>query len=311
MSELTHHSFRALGCANSLALVTPSQSEGSAIAGAVVREIKRIESKFSRYTESGIVSTINNAAGGAPVTVDDETAGLIDYAYACHEQSNGLFDITSGALRRVWDFKSGCVPAQSRIESILPLIGLQFATWSRPHFSLLKQGMEIDFGGFGKEYAVDRAAALALSLGATGGFINLGGDIRVIGAKPGGTPWAIGVQHPREVRGTVAQVLLTKGALTTSGDYERFMVVEGVRYSHIMNPMTGWPVLGFQSVSVCGESCVVAGSVATIAMLLGENDGLAYLNEVGLPFLAVTSESSFTNSSQFRLQTTGSRSVPL
>ena len=141
-------------------------------------------------------------------------------------------------------------------------------------------------GGIGKEYAADRAVSMAKAAGVEHGFVNFGGDIRVIGPRPDGRPWRAGIVHPRATDRTIAHVELTEGGLATSGDYERFFEYEGRRYCHILNPRTGWPVEGPQSVSVLAPLCVVAGSCATIAMLHGD-EAEAYLKEQRLPYLIV------------------------
>jgi thiamine biosynthesis lipoprotein len=146
--------------------------------------------------------------------------------------------------------------------------------------------MEIDFGGVVKEYAVDRAAALCRAAGIKHGVVNLGGDIKIIGSRPDGEAWRIGIRHPRQQGTVIETLLLHEGALASSGDYERCIVLDGVRYGHVLNPKTGWPVRHLAAVSVVGDFCVVAGSASTIAMLK-EDDGPAWLDSLGLPHLWV------------------------
>jgi thiamine biosynthesis lipoprotein len=149
--------------------------------------------------------------------------------------------------------------------------------------------MEIDFGGIGKEYAADRVATILLGHGMRHGFVNLGGDIRAIGPQPDGTPWRVGVRHPRVGGAAIAGFDLTEGALATSGDYERFFDIDGTRYCHILDPRTGMPVTHWRSVSVAAPLCVVAGSCATIAMLRGA-DAPSFLDAQGLVWLGVTAD---------------------
>jgi len=149
--------------------------------------------------------------------------------------------------------------------------------------------MEIDFGGFGKEYAADRAVALLAERGARHGFVNLGGDIRVLGPQPDGQPWRFGIQHPRKPEATIASIELAEGALATSGDYERYLEHEGRRYCHILDPRTGWPVAHWQSMSVVAPLAVAAGALTTIAMLKAEA-ALEFLRGQGVGFLAVDAQ---------------------
>jgi thiamine biosynthesis lipoprotein len=252
-----------------------------------IDEVRRIELKYSRYRDDSIVSKINAAAGsGKPVPVDDETASLLDFAAQLHALSDGLFDITSGVLRRVWDFRIGRVPDQAALAGVLPLVGWSNVRWQDGAIELERAGMELDFGGFGKEYAADRAMAVLAATGLRHGFINLGGDIRVLGPRVDGRPWRFGIQHPRNEGGTYATADMTEGALATSGDYERYFELDGRRYCHILDPRTGWPVTHWASVSVTAPACVAAGALSTIAMLKGEQ-ATDFLSTQCVSFLAL------------------------
>jgi thiamine biosynthesis lipoprotein len=269
-------------------LHAPDAGTAAAWAEAAIAEVRRIEAKYSRYRDDSVTTAINRGAGRAAVSVDGETAHLIDFGAALHAQSEGRFDLTSGVLRRVWDFKVQRVPSPSAIDALLPLIGWRRVRWDHRSIELPRAGMEIDFGGIGKEYAADRAGAALVEHGARHGFVNLGGDVRVIGPAPDGTPWRIAVQHPRGATGEVlAHLDVASGALATSGDYERYLVVDGRRYCHIMDPRTGWPVAAWQSVSVVAPLAVAAGACATIAMLHDVESGLEFLNAQGVRYLAV------------------------
>ena len=152
------------------------------------------------------------------------------------------------------------------------------------------EGMELDFGGVVKEYAADAAVAVAREAGIHHGLVNLGGDVCIVGAQPGGDPWLIGISHPRDRDQAIATVPLTEGALTTSGSYERYVEIEGKRYSHLIDPRNGWPVDGLMSVSVAAGQAIVAGSIASIALLNRPADGLDWLERCAVPYLAVDEE---------------------
>lgn len=280
------HSFAAMASHNEVQLYAPTPDEAGHIARAAAGEVARIEAKYSRYRSDSIVARINAAAGQAAVTIDDETAALLRYADQCHAVSDGLFDITSGVLRRAWNFREPALPEPTSVRALLALIDWRAVHWSGHEIALPAPGMEIDFGGIGKEYAADRAAGVCIDAGVRHGFINLGGDVRVIGPHPDGRPWSIGIRHPRREGATIATVALAEGALATSGDYERFFELDGRRYCHILNPRTGMPVQHWQSVSVVAPVCVAAGSYATIAMLF-EARARRLLERDGLPYLAV------------------------
>lgn len=254
-------------------------------AAQAISEVRRIEVAYSRYRADSIVSRINAAAGGPDsVLVDDETASLLSFAAQLHALSDGLFDITSGVLRRAWDFKAKRIPTDAALHQLLPLIGWSQVEWTGQSIRLPRAGMEVDFGGFGKEYAADRAMAALHAAGQRHGYVNLGGDIRVLGPRADGSAWRFGIQHPRQDERMIASVELREGALATSGDYERYFEHEGRRYCHILDPRTGWPVSHWASVSVTAPACVAAGALSTIAMLKGASalDFLAAQATTGL-----------------------------
>ena len=146
--------------------------------------------------------------------------------------------------------------------------------------------MEVDLGGFGKEYAADRAAHVLKEKGATSGYVNLAGDMRFLGPKPNGEPWMIGIQDPRKRGQIVATLPMTQGGLATSGDYERYFELNGQRYCHVLNPITGHPVKHWRTVSVTAPATVVSGCTSTMAMLK-EEDGLTFLQSTGFDFFAI------------------------
>ncbi|MBS0299171.1 MAG: FAD:protein FMN transferase [Proteobacteria bacterium] len=282
-----HYDFQAMGSPCAIQLYAKSAKKAKQTARIVMDDVYRLEAKYSRYRADSLLSGINRvAAQGGCISVDDETAGLLDYAVTCYQQSGGLFDITSGILRRAWNFKSGNLPTQETIQTLLEKIGWHKVGWQRPVLTFSFPGMEIDFGGVVKEYAVDRAASLCREAGIEHGLVNLGGDVKIVGPHDDGSPWRIAIRHPRIPGGILQTLLLHSGALASSGDYERCITVDGVRYGHVLNPKTGWPVNFMAAVSVIGEFCVVAGSASTIGMLKGE-EGPHWLNELGLPHLWV------------------------
>ena len=267
-----------------------SQAGAQRLANAAISEIRRIESKYSRYRGDSLLSQINAAAGlsNARIEVDGETAHLLNFAANLFAMSDGLFDCTSGVLRRAWDFKSSRLPSQKEVDELLQLVGWQHVAWDGKQIALTRAGMELDFGGFGKEYAVDRAATLLETSGIKHGLINLGGDVRAIGPQSNAAAWQIGIRDPRapasEPNRSFANLPLIHGAIATSGDYERFIEVDGIRYCHILNPKTGWPVSHWRSVSVVGTVCVLAGALATVAMLKGA-DAVEFLETEGVSYL--------------------------
>lgn len=289
MAALTLHRypFKAMGTACELQLYAAAAAAATAAAQAVTSDVQRLEAKYSRYRDDSLLTQINAvAARGGSITVDTETAYLLEYADTCYHESGGLFDLSSGILRRAWDFRSGMLPTPDAVAALLDKTGWQRLRWQAPRLEFPHAGMELDLGGVVKEYAADRAATLCQDLGITQGFINLGGDIRIVGPHPDGSPWRIGIRDPRHPEQTLHTLELFSGALASSGNYERCITLGDKRYSHLLNPLDGWPVRHMAAVSVCAEFCVVAGSASTIGMLK-DSQGKQWLADLGLPHLWV------------------------
>ena len=279
-------SFNAMASPCHLMLVAPTQEDAERIAEPAIAEVRRIETDYSRYRADSIVSRINAAAGnGNWIALEDEASSLLDYAASLFAISGGLFDITSGVLRRAWNFKLPRVPSSEELEPLLALVGWHKVERKPGAVRLSQAGMELDFGGFGKEYAADRAAAVLRALGVQHGYVNLGGDISVIGPQLDGEPWLIGIQDPRNADRTIASLAVARGGLATSGDYERYFELDSRRYCHILDPRNGMPVTYWRSVSVLAPLAVAAGSTTTIAMLLGAA-APRFLEQSGFSWLA-------------------------
>ena len=261
---------------------TAKREDAARVLASVAAEAFRIEAKFSRYRADNIVHAINTA-GGQPVTVDDETARLIDYAAELFTLSGGKFDITSGVLRRIWRFDgSDRVPTQEQISQARTLVGWRRVRWQRPLIAL-EPGMEIDFGGIGKEYAVDRAAALAAPL-TERCLLNFGGDLRALGPHANGRPWQVGIEAVDRLSTASRVVDVYRGGVATSGDSRRYLLKDGRRYGHILDPTTGESVVEApRSVTVVADTCSQAGMLATLAMLQG-NAAEAFLDAQGVRY---------------------------
>ena len=282
--------FASMGCPCEIQIEADSQRRAIIAADRAQAEVARLDEKYSHYRNDNWLARVCASAGsGSSIEVDEETANLLDFADALHRQSAGRFDITAGALTRLWDLQSDHVPTQAEIDAARACVGWQRIEWKRPQLSLPIAGMRIDLGGVVKEYAADRAVAICRHADVAHGMVDLGGDLAVIGAHADGSAWRTGVKSPRNPQKVYASIDLARGGLATSGDYERVLIVDGQRYSHIVDPLSGWPVQGFASVSVIADSCLVAGAASTLAMLLGTERGAEYLRELGLPWLCIDS----------------------
>ena len=289
--------FRAMASEHAITVDADDERDARAAIDLAIADVSRIEAKYSRYREDSVTSAINRAAGGDAIAIDDETEALLRYAGRCHALSDGRFDITSGVLRRAWDFRRDPprVPSQREIDALLPMIGWEHVEVGVRKVRLAREGMQIDFGGIGKEYAADRAATLLEAQGVAHALVNLGGDVRAIGTQAGGAPWRIGIVHPRRPDAAIASIELAGGAVATSGDYERCFIHEGRRYCHLVDARTGWPVDAWQSISVRAPLAVFAGSCATIAILLREG-AAAFLDSQGVAWLGVDAEGALHGS---------------
>lgn len=261
--------FSAMATPCEVRVETEDAEAARAVVLAVETEARRIEAKFSRYRSDSVIGQIN-AGAGVETVVDSETAHLLDFADHCHRISAGLFDVTSGVLRRVWRFDgSANVPDDAQIEAIRRLVGWHRVRWRAPRIRL-PAGMEIDFGGLAKEYAVDRALAVARILIEAPVLVNFGGDLCVSGPRRNGSGWKVAIESVDKDRNVAGLLRLMGGAVATSGDARRYLLKDGKRFGHILDPRTCRPVEGApRSVTVAAATCVEAGLTATLAILQG------------------------------------------
>jgi thiamine biosynthesis lipoprotein len=271
-----------------LKLWSDERARADRVAKVAIADVLRIEAKFSRYRDDSVTSAINRSAGGPKVAIDSETAALLRYADRCHRLSGGRFDLTAGVLRRAWDFRRRppLVPTDDEVDAARELVGWARVECDETHIRLPEPGMELDFGGIGKEYAADRAATICADHGIAHGLVNLGGDVRVIGAQPDGGAWRVGIRHPRREDAVIGTVDLRDGAVATSGDYERYFEIGGRRYCHLIDARTGHPVAYWQSATVVAPLAILAGTLATVAMLL-EGEAEAFLAQQRVRYLLV------------------------
>ncbi len=262
--------WQALGGPCELLVDGDDEGHTRELAALAAAESWRIERHWSRYRDDSVIARIH-AAHGAPVKLDDETATLLDYAAECHALSRGRFDITSGVLRRIWRFDgSDRVPSEAQVRDVLAWVGWERVHWQRPMLTL-PAGMELDLGGLGKEYAVDRAAAVVVAAARAPFLVNFGGDLFAPGPRADGSAWQVAIDDPAHTGApSPERIELERGGLATSGDARRFVRHAGQRLGHILDPRTGWPVAGApRSVTVLAATCLEAGTLATLAVLAG------------------------------------------
>ncbi len=275
-----------MGCPCKVQLYARSRPEALAAFSRAESEVHRLDHKYSHYRDDSELKQIQlKASRSGGVIVDRETAALLDYAQTQFEVSEGLFDITARALSALWD-RVEELPDERQIRKALKQTGWQRLDWDGKRLRT-PAGMSFDLGGVVKEYAADRAAWILKNMGFESGYANLGGDLHFMGPHPDGKRWQTGIRHPDHRMRAIASINVLSGGLASSGNYERYSLIDGKRYGHIINPETGWPVNGLAGVSVLAPSCLVAGSVTTLAMLVAVDDGLSLLRASGLPWLAI------------------------
>jgi FAD:protein FMN transferase len=279
--------FRAMGSVNEVLVAAQDKAATEVAMQAAAAEVQRIEAKYSRYRDDSIISQINKAAGnGEFIACDDETNWLLGCANELYIESDGLFDATSGILRRAWDFSKPVLPTEETLAPLLALVGWDKVERQGNTARLTENGMQLDFGGFGKEYAADCAVQVLKDHGITSGYVNLGGDICAVGPDPDGNPWLIGVSNPRVKGEIIATMPVARGALATSGDYVKYFELGGRIYSHILNPKTGMPVNYWVQTTVRAPTAIMAGALSTIAMLK-EAAAIDFLANALTPYLFV------------------------
>ena len=243
-------------------------------------EFQRIDDLMSSYKPDSTVSKVNQTGSAAKVPVGEEVYRVLREAVAISGASGGAFDPTIWPVSQLWGFdRGGSIPIPELLTNKLPMVGYKNVIFDDSAFSVgfKSNGMGLDLGAIAKGWAIDRAMEKLMARGIRKAIIDAGGDLRVIGTRPGKDFWRIGVQHPRDPGALIFTFELRDTAIVTSGDYERFFVADGVRYHHILNPLTGQPARSCQSVTVLAPTASEADACATAAFVLGPSEGLAFL----------------------------------
>jgi thiamine biosynthesis lipoprotein len=250
-----------------------------------VEEIKRIEKLFTTFDESSQTNLINRNAGIAPVKVDREVYDLIERSKKISALTQGAFDITYGSIdKRLWNFDKTMtsLPDAQTAKKLVRLINYRNVILDEKNCSvfLKEKGMRIGFGGIGKGYAAEKAKSLLQQKGVKSGIINAAGDLTAWGHQPNGKPWTIGIADPDTKRQAFSFLEITNTSIATSGNYEKFVLIDGKKYSHTIDPKTGLPVRGIKSVTIICPNAEIADAMATPVMIMGIKTGLDMLNQI-------------------------------
>lgn len=261
-----------------ITVVAKKEKAASSAISAAFTEISRLEGLLSFWDEDSEISRINQNAGIAPVKVSKETIELAERAIAIATRTDGAFDPTIGPVVSLWDFQAAKVPTKDEVASSLKLVDYKKVVIDKTAGTiyLLDKGMTFDTGGIAKGYATDRAVEVLKANGITSGLVAIAGDIRAFGTKPDGLPWQVGIRDPRsnDPESLMGTVELSDEAISTSGDYERYFILDGKRYHHIINPKTGFPSGGVMSASVVAKTSVDADGYSTAVFVMGHRMGM-------------------------------------
>ena len=242
--------------------------------------VTRFEAKYSRFRPDSLLSWINAAAGREWVAIDEEMEGLLKLCDTLHFMTQGVLDPTTLPLIALWNYKADTprIPSAAEIAATRALVGWKKVQRAPGKVFLPQPGMALDFGGFGKEYAVDVTAQIAVDHGITSALVDFGHDLRAVGAPPGRPAWHIGLEDPLKPGSSSGSMAIVGKGVASSGDYIRRFVIEGKRYGHIIDPRTGWPVSnGCIQSTVVTSSCLQAGVLSTTAFVLGVPKGIDFI----------------------------------
>lgn len=275
-----------MGTVVEITLVGSDDARLNAAAEAAFDEIKRLEGMMSHYKDDSDVAKINRAAGKEAITISEETMDVIDASLKLSQITNGAFDVTMGVLGKVWHFTKDdkgepSPPSVEEVKKLLPLIDYRriILDKERSTVKLEKQGMKINLGGAAKGYIIGKAVEVLKKHGVKKGIVHAGGDM-VVFQEPDSHPWLIGIQDPRNKDKIVGTIKAQNTAVSTSGDYERFFIKDGMRYHHIMDPSTGFPANKSMAVTIVTKDPTLADALSTAVFVMGPDEGMKLIEQL-------------------------------
>ena len=265
-------------------VVANDENQGQAYIDVAINEIKRIENKISSWSTTSETATINANAGIQPVKVSEEIFNLIQRSIKIAKLTNGAFDISYAAMDKIWKFDGSMteMPTPEAIKKSVEKVGYQNIILDKEKSTVFLKlsGMKIGFGGIGKGYAADKAKELLQGMGVKAGVINASGDMNTWGLQPDGKPWKVGISNPVNKEKVFSWFDLTDGAVVTSGNYEKHVKFNGITYTHIINPKTGYPAHGIYSSTIFSKSAELCDALATSVFVMGVQQGLDFINQL-------------------------------
>ena len=282
--DVFHKTTKLMGSRFDLTVVAKDSTEGKKYIDTAIAEITRIEKLISSWDVNSQTSDINSNAGVKPVKVDKELFELIERSIAISNLTDGAFDISYASMDRIWKFDGSMakMPSKDEITASVEKVGYKNILLDKINGTIFLKlkGMKIGFGAIGKGYAADKTKKLLMEMGVSAGIINASGDMNTWGKQPDGKEWTIAITNPMNKNIAFALLPLKQGAVVTSGDYEKYVMFNGVRYAHIINPKTGYPSQGIISVTVFAPSAELADALATSIFVMGKEVGLDRINQI-------------------------------
>lgn len=295
-----------MGSRFDLTIVAADEQKALAYIDTAIVEITRIENLISEWLPTTQVSEINSNAGIKPIKVDQELFELTERALYYSKISKGAFDISFAAADKIWKFDGSMteMPSPEAVAASVRKIGYKNIILDKKHSTIFLKlpGMKIGFGSIGKGYAADKTKALLVSKGVPGGIINASGDMNTWGKQPDGGPWTIGITNPQNPREVFAVFPLYDSAVVTSGTYQKYVMLNGKRYAHIIDPRTGYPATGISSVTVFADSAELANGFSTAVVVLGVKRGLELLNRKSISAVIVEDSGKISTTKNIELE---------
>lgn len=304
--QVFHKTTPLMGSRFDITVVAMDANEGDKYIDTAIEEIKRIEKLISSWDSNSQTSKINRNAGIQPVKVDKELFDLISRSIAISSITDGAFDISYASIGKIWKFDGSMtqMPTEQEIQNSVEKVGYEkIILDSVNHTVFLPQkGMKIGFGAVGKGYAADKTKKLLMEMGVTAGIINASGDMNTWGKQPDGTEWTVAITNPMNKNNAFATLPLKQGAVVTSGDYEKYIEFDSIRYTHIINPKTGYPSQGIISVTVFASSAELADALATSIFVMGIEVGLDRVNQLpNVECIIIDTEGSIYQSQNIKI----------
>jgi thiamine biosynthesis lipoprotein len=297
---------KLMGSRYEISVVASSEEEGVEYIDMAVAEIERIEQLISSWRPDSETSKINEAAGNHSVPVSGELFAFLKRCLQLSKVTSGAFDISYAAMDRIWKFDGSMIqmPAPEEVSASVKNVGYRNIILDEEKQSvfLKKKGMKIGFGAIGKGYSADQAKKLLVNAGVKGGIINASGDLAVWGEQPDGKPWMAGITNPLNKNKVFSWFPIKNRAVVTSGDYEKFVMLDGKRYSHIIDPRTGYPTHGLVSVTVFAPMAELADALSTALFVMGSDAGIDLVQQIdGVDCVMVTTEGEILKSGNIQI----------